>query len=63
MVVAGESGLIFPKEVIWLAGAPGAGKGTMASSIAAARQLPGVIEVSSLLQAYVSCSGAVVFVS
>lgn len=47
----GLTGLIFPKEVIWLAGAPGSGKGTMATSIAAARDLPGIIEVSSLLDA------------
>lgn len=46
----GIENLIFPKEIIFLAGAPGSGKGTMASDIMQARDLPGVIEMSKLLE-------------
>jgi hypothetical protein len=39
----------FPREVVWLSGAPGAGKGTMASFILKEREIPHRFEVSSLL--------------
>jgi adenylate kinase len=47
----GLHNLCFPREVVWLTGAPGAGKGTMTSVILAERDLrpEAVFEVSSLL--------------
>jgi adenylate kinase len=43
--------MCFPKEVIWLSGAPGAGKGTMCKFIMQERGLTsGPIETSSLLR-------------
>jgi hypothetical protein len=41
--------MTFPREVVWLSGAPGAGKGTMASFILKEREIPHMFEVSSLL--------------
>ncbi|MES1912499.1 MAG: hypothetical protein MHM6MM_004766, partial [Cercozoa sp. M6MM] len=48
----GEEGLQFPKDIIWVAGAPGAGKGRMTKLIMKERGFHGKcqIEVSSLLQ-------------
>lgn len=48
--LAGIENMVFPKEIIFLAGAPGSGKGTMAKYIVEARDLPGVIETSSLFE-------------
>jgi adenylate kinase len=42
--------LAFPREVVWLTGAPGAGKGTMADVIKRERDIVKQFEVSSLLQ-------------
>ena len=39
-----------PREIVWLTGAPGAGKGTMSSFIMAERDIPSIFEVSSLLR-------------
>jgi adenylate kinase len=47
---AGIENMVFPKEIIFLAGAPGSGKGTMAKYIVEARDLPGVIETSALFE-------------
>ena len=46
----GRSEMIFPKDILWLAGAPGAGKGTLTPHIMELRSLTQQpIEVSSLL--------------
>ena len=41
--------LAFPRELIWLTGAPGAGKGTHIATILKERDLVHTVEVSSLL--------------
>jgi len=41
--------MVFPREVLWLSGAPGAGKGTMAKAIMKERDIAHIFEVSSLL--------------
>lgn len=49
----GVNNISFPREVIWLAGAPGAGKGTMSRSIMKATGIfVPPIETSSLLNKY-----------
>eukprot|EP01138_Halocafeteria_seosinensis_P003609 gb/GECG01003688.1/.p1 GENE.gb/GECG01003688.1/~~gb/GECG01003688.1/.p1 ORF type:complete len:512 (+),score=81.90 gb/GECG01003688.1/:1-1536(+) len=46
----GLENMVFPKEVIWLSGAPGAGKGTISSFVMKERDLTaGPIETSALL--------------
>ena len=46
----GRSEMVFPKDILWLAGAPGAGKGTLTPHIMELRSLTQKpIEVSSLL--------------
>lgn len=46
----GLENMVFPKEVIWLSGAPGAGKGTISSFVMKERDLSaGPIETSALL--------------
>mgnify|MGYP002631845771 CR=1 FL=1 len=46
----GRSEMVFPKDIMWLAGAPGAGKATLAPHIMELRQLTlNPIEISSLL--------------
>lgn len=46
----GRSEMVFPKDIMWLAGAPGAGKGTLTPHIMELRALTlAPIEVSSLL--------------
>jgi len=46
----GEEKLVFPRELIFLTGAPGAGKGTQLGSIMRERDLQHAIEVSSLFK-------------
>lgn len=47
----GHENMVFPKEIIWLAGAPGSGKGTMSEYIMRERDIAaGPIEVSGLLK-------------
>lgn len=47
----GTANIYFPREIIWLAGAPGAGKGTMSKSIMRAKGITcPPIETSSLFQ-------------
>ena len=46
----GTSGMVLPREIVWLAGAPGAGKGTMAGFISKERDIDSLFEVSSLLK-------------
>lgn len=47
----GEENLKFPKEILWLNGAPGAGKGTHTEFILKCRDMPGgSIVISDLLQ-------------
>ena len=46
----GRSEMVFPKDIMWLAGAPGAGKATLTPHIMELRQLTlNPIEISSLL--------------
>jgi adenylate kinase len=45
----GLAGLVFPREIVWLTGAPGAGKGTMGGVIMKERDITQIFEVSSLL--------------
>ena len=45
----GSEAMQFPRELIWLTGAPGAGKGTHISTILQERDLQHTVEVSSLL--------------
>lgn len=45
----GEASLVFPRSIVWLAGAPGAGKGTNAAAIKKERDIAHIFEVSSLL--------------
>lgn len=47
--LAGIENMVFPREVVWLSGAPGAGKGTMNGFIMKERDIPVMFEVSSLL--------------
>ena len=55
----GRENMVFPKEIIWLAGAPGAGKGTMTPYIMKERDLQdGPIEVSKLLKGCVATANA-----
>jgi len=46
----GLAELRFPREIVWLTGAPGAGKGTMADVIKRERDIVHQFEVSSLLK-------------
>jgi len=45
----GEASLVFPRSIVWLAGAPGAGKGTNAAAIKKELDIAHIFEVSSLL--------------
>ena len=45
----GSEAMQFPRELIWLTGAPGAGKGTHIATILQERDLQHTVEVSSLL--------------
>jgi hypothetical protein len=45
----GVENMRFPREIVWLSGAPGAGKGTMCGFIMKERDIPLVFETSSLL--------------
>lgn len=47
--LGGVEHAIMPREIVWLSGAPGAGKGTMASFILKERDIGHLFEVSSLL--------------
>lgn len=39
----------YPREIVWLSGAPGAGKGTMGAAVKRERDIAHIVEVSSLL--------------
>lgn len=41
--------MTFPREIVWLSGAPGAGKGTMGNAVKRERDIAHIVEVSSLL--------------
>ena len=45
----GPEGMVFPREIVWLSGAPGAGKGSVSAFIMKERDIPTRFEVSSLL--------------